>query len=558
MTSENLANPFVTAVSLLDGNTCTLPVGTDAPLFIVGPNGVGKSALMLKLFHLNHAEHQVVRVAAHRQTWMESNAVPFAPAQRAMYQQSKYNEEASVDARWKQSNSEKITGLILANVVDAENALARQSRSALQTGDIDAAKRASARLSPLDTINILFSTSGIPISLSLDSSNALVASRNGGDAYSIAQLSDGERAALLIAGEVLTSPPSALILIDEPERHLHSSIVTPLLAQLLAMRADCTFVVSTHELGLPLSHSYSRTALVRGANANSGVFTTWDIDLLQPGIDIDEETKRAVLGARRKMLFIEGTETSLDKPLYELLFPGVSIFPREDCNRVEHAVRSIADSSEIVWVKACGIVDQDQLTPERKTALEARGVFPLSVYSVEALYYHPDFVAAVATNQADMLGLDAAEMEANARNNFLKTVSQHVDRMAARMTEQIVKDTVSQGMLDWKKIRDGEQVNVQVDAQSLFSEEKLKLRGWIEACDVENILTRYPVRETPALGAIPDALQFKGRAQYEAALRRQIARDKTMRAQLQSRFGGLIAALEISLADAPEVPVIGA
>ena len=43
-----------------------------------------------------------------------------------------------------------------------------------------------------------------------------------------AELSDGERNALLIGSDVLTTEPNSLIILDEPERHLHRSIISPL------------------------------------------------------------------------------------------------------------------------------------------------------------------------------------------------------------------------------------------------------------------------------------------------------------------------------------------
>ena len=43
--------------------------------------------------------------------------------------------------------------------------------------------------------------------------------------YGAAELSDGERNALLISAEILTAKDGTLLIIDEPERHLHRSII---------------------------------------------------------------------------------------------------------------------------------------------------------------------------------------------------------------------------------------------------------------------------------------------------------------------------------------------
>ena len=50
----------------------------------------------------------------------------------------------------------------------------------------------------------------------------------------------------IIAAEVLTAKPDTLVLLDEPERHLHRSIISPLLNSLISKRRDCSFIVSTH------------------------------------------------------------------------------------------------------------------------------------------------------------------------------------------------------------------------------------------------------------------------------------------------------------------------
>ena len=541
LVSEMPVPPFKTTLQLTNGSTITLPVSAEAPLFVVGPNGAGKSGLMLQLYRNNHAN--AVRVAAHRQTWMESNFVPFSPQDKITNERNAKGRDQQPDARWKEWNSSIRGGLVIADLIDADNALSRKVREEIAAGKTAEAEKLASAHSPLEIISNLFVASGIPIRLTIAENSSIVASRRGGQAYSIAALSDGERAALLIAGTVLTAREGSLILIDEPERHLHASIVIPLLLQLFSKRPDCTFVVSTHELNLPVSCKGARTVLVRDSTTVNAEVSRWDLDVLEPGIEIDDSTKEAIIGSRRKMLFIEGTQSSLDKPLYEILFPGVSIFPRSTRRDVEHAVASIRDTSQLAWVQAYGIVDQDQLTPDKKTLLETQGVFPLSVYSVEALYYNPTIVEAVARRQSELIAGDAMQMIASAWANLITAISPQVDRLAARLTEQAVKDQISLNMPDWKKIQAGSNVAIAVDAQTLYQAERERLRAWLEEKEVRKIIARYPIRETMALTGIVSALQFKSKDQYEAAVRKLITDDAAMRAMLMTFFGGLPAAL---------------
>lgn len=518
-----------------------LPVSPGAPLFIVGPNGAGKSGLMLSLYRANYSK--AVRIAAHRQTWMESNFVPFSPQDKVNTENTIKGQDNQPTARWKEWNSSVRSGLVIANLIDADNTLSRTVREKIIVGNTAEAEKLAASPAPLDVISNLFAGSGIPIKLTIAENSAVVASKNGGPTYSIASLSDGERAALLIAGTVLTAEKGSLILIDEPERHLHTSIVTPLLLQLFSKRPDCTFVISTHELSLPVSCPSARTVLVRDSMAINDDVNRWDLDVLEPRVEIDDATKEAIIGSRRKMLFIEGTQSSLDKPLYEILFPGVSIFPRSSCREVEHAVASIRDTSAVAWVQAYGIVDQDQLTPEKKTILETRGVFPLSVYSIEALYYNPAIVEAVAKRQCAVVDGDAQQMIAQAWVNLLAAISPQVDRLAARMTEQAVKDLISLEMPDWKKIQAGQNVAIAVDARALYQSERERLMAWLDAKDVSKIIARYPIRETMALEGIVSALQFKSKSQYESAVRKLVVDDNTMKTMLIGFFGNLPAAI---------------
>lgn len=57
--------------------------------------------------------------------------------------------------------------------------------------------------------------------------------------------------------------------------------------------------------------------------------------------------------------------------------------------------------------------------------------------------------------QVSVIGGDVTQMLAKARHDFLSAISSNVNRLAARMTEQVVKDQISLGMPDWKKSKQG-------------------------------------------------------------------------------------------------------
>ena len=118
-----------------------------------------------------------------------------------------------------------------------------------------------------------------------------------------------------------------------------------------------------------------------------------------------------------------------------------------------------------------------------------------------------------------------------------------VFRLAARMAEQAVKDEISLGMPDWKKIQTGDSVNISVDAQNVYLNERSQLQSWLAARDINKIIARYPIRETMALDRIASALQFKNRTQYETAVRKLVIDNSTIKSLLIGYFGNLPTAI---------------
>lgn len=60
--------------------------------------------------------------------------------------------------------------------------------------------------------------------------------------YSATEMSDGERAVLYLAAQVLSVPKNKMLIIDEPEVHLHPSIMNRLWKELERCREDCLFI----------------------------------------------------------------------------------------------------------------------------------------------------------------------------------------------------------------------------------------------------------------------------------------------------------------------------
>ena len=126
----------------------------------------------------------------------------------------------------------------------------------------------------------------------------------------------------------------------------------------------------------------------------------------------------------KRILFVEGNANSLDLPLYNALFPGLSVIPKGSCIDVEKAVKGMRGSQSLHHVEAFGLIDRDNRDEEKVSQLAEGGVFALDVYSVESLYFCSDAIAAVAYRKLESLGRKAGDMIKSVEQNALDALEQ--------------------------------------------------------------------------------------------------------------------------------------
>lgn len=206
--------------------------------------------------------------------------------------------------------------------------------------------------------------------------------------YEAYRMSDGERIILYLVGRVMQAPKDGLIIVDEPEIYLHRTVVDKLWNRLEKEREDCIFIYMTHDL----QFATSRVG-VKSWIKSYEYPSTWDIQVVKDN-EIPEQLLMELLGSCKKVLFCEGNSTnSLDKKIFDVLFPNLIIYPLKSCKEVINytkAYNAIPNTN----TKAIGLVDSDFRSPEEINELSINGIFTFHVAEIENIFLLEDFLKA--------------------------------------------------------------------------------------------------------------------------------------------------------------------
>lgn len=214
--------------------------------------------------------------------------------------------------------------------------------------------------------------------------------------YNGSEMSDGERAIFYFVGEALSVPAGSLVIIDEPENHLHKSILVRLWNAIEVARRDCTFLYITHSLEFSSSRINAQTIWVKGIKRNS----EWEYELIEDN-NASDSLMLEIIGNRQKVLLIEGTpDKSIDRKLYARLFPEYNIIPLESCNSVIQYTKAYQNLKDIHYAEVKGIIDRDRKSSEEIVGYNRNNIFTPDVAEIENLFLLPQIIQLVCKKQS--------------------------------------------------------------------------------------------------------------------------------------------------------------
>ncbi|WP_158264094.1 AAA family ATPase [Amycolatopsis sp. CA-126428] len=486
-----------------------LPDGTtrlegNSPVVVIGPNGSGKTRQTRNLRTATDITIDFVNALRNTRVAPELPVMGFDTA-RSNFQGQK---NQARNAHWELTSE---FDFMLSQLIAQSSMMAMQFVSRFRE---NSAEVGQPEAGPLERVEDLWKKVYPGRKLLWRDWKPLVVSTVNGDSveYSANQMSDGEKAALYLAGRVFLADPGVLV-VDEPETHFHSLLAVRLWNALEDARPDVRFVYVTHDLTFALSRRDARYVLASPTDGLRAI----EIDGDLPG-----DVAGALLGSASlsfyasRVVFCEGEESSLDRQLYSAWFNGIDtvVKPVGSCQMVLRCVESLRRSGIAQSLSATGIIDGDFHSDAFKGGVPA-GVHALRLHEVESLYCLVGVVRAICEHlSADfdepsyLQQLGASVSEAQRHQLVVQRWKARIEPNLAGIVSGVSKKGHSLDNLVKELPNIFDPSNWSFSPQDLLQEEKKRVESVIPGGAEEQLLSLIPGKQLVPLAARTAGMQL--------------------------------------------------
>jgi energy-coupling factor transporter ATP-binding protein EcfA2 len=235
--------------------------------------------------------------------------------------------------------------------------------------------------------------------------------------YAISDMSGGERVILSILLKTFLCSPETdsnvyssstpsrnhIFVIDEPEIHLHKSLLVNFFDEIENEFKKACFVYVTHDTDFAASRTKAKKIWLKSyyctQNANDQIINeAWDWEEIEENKDLPEKLLLELLGSRKPVLFVEGRYSSFDYQLYKVLFPDLLIKYVDGCEEVIKLTKAFLSekqegkTSAFHHINAFGLIDRDVRSINEIKSLKKNNVFVMSVAEIENLICVPELL----------------------------------------------------------------------------------------------------------------------------------------------------------------------
>ncbi len=455
-----------------------IKIDTNGIVVIVGGNGTGKTRYGAKLdIRVARRAH---RISAHRALQMPEYCQPISFKQATseiLYGRIDSEVRHKAVHRWK---SKPNTLLIKDYDVlmkylfseDWKESFTYKKRSE------ECREKISPPITKLDSVKRIWESILPYRKLDIHVGKIMASIANKKSTYPGAEMSDGERVVFYLIGQALAAPQDGIIIVDEPELHLHKAIQAKLWDNIEAERPDCLFVYLTHDIDFASTRRGAKKLCFRNYDGKS-----WDWYEIPPDSELPEEELLGIVGSRKPVLFIEGDRSSLDYNIYRNVYPYYTVVPCGGCKDVIHSTTAFSAIKDVHRLDCIGIVDRDFKTESDIEYLAKRNVFTLPFAEIENLL-SSEKVIEVMSNRYERKFDEVIE---EIKNELFEILSNSKERVVSDIVGYLVEEKLKK--FDRKKIGIDELKNSlkkiisETDVDGIYSEKLLEINRIIQDKD---------------------------------------------------------------------------
>ncbi|WHI46100.1 DUF4435 domain-containing protein [Microbulbifer sp. VAAF005] len=472
-----------------DSNT-EVAVNDVRSMVIVGANGSGKSRLGHWIEYNQLDDKFVHRISAQRIAQMESEVWPMSYEEAEsgfLYGNSSNKRKAKKDPKYGRWGDEPVTGMswdfdsVLGFLYAEEERRNREYVEKVKTSKRGVKLPASSLDILRESWHELFPHRKIELL-----SNKFITTTIDGEEYSASEMSDGERIVFYLLGQCLLAPKNSVVVIDEPEIHIHRSLQTCLWDKIESLRDDCCFVYLTHDLNFAANRDTNSKIWLRSFDGES-----WFWEEVPCNEELNEDSILEIIGSRKPILFVEGEKNCYDHKIYQAIYSDYLVIPRGSCVKVIEATKALKSIPSLHHLEVRGLIDRDYRTEEELKSLKAHGIETIDVAEVENLLCVEGLIKYVAVS----LELDPTEIFEKVKKfvftEFQKELTSQVSKKVSfdiKFRLNIFNDT-SKGVDDISKQLDS--VFTSIDIDEIYQRYHRDFTLHIEANDYASVLKSF-------------------------------------------------------------------
>ncbi|MBE9100864.1 DUF4435 domain-containing protein [Vacuolonema iberomarrocanum] len=472
-------------------------IDSSGHIVLIGANGSGKTRLGIWIEQYHQTKYTVHRISAQK-----ALSIPEFAQLKNLEQAEKdltfgrHDKHAVVDRkvidRWGNTPAtfllddyDKLLSLLFAKSAERDRKYTEQSRQAQTYVPVTDA--------PIDTIVKVWGDIMPHREIKFLDGKVLVKKTDDPE-YHGKEMSDGERVALYLIGQCLCARDNSIIIIDEPEIHLHKSLVDKLWNKVEELSQSKTIVYITHDLDFASSRTDANKIWIKSFSGNN----TWTWTEVPDEDSLPESMILEVLGSRKKIMFCEGEAGSLDATIYQIAYPDYHVIPRGGCEKVIESTKALRNNEALHHLGAVGIIDSDYRTPEEVLALESHGIQTILVAEIENIFCVEAAVRIVAEHLAqdpDDAVRQVTQFVSTALTNELEL---QITSMAERRIQYLL-GAFSKSSNDKSGLVSGLNVTLEhIDVDRIYGECKLEFDKAIASTSLDKLLRVYNRKSLPS------------------------------------------------------------